>query len=266
MREESIEFFGQLIREGLNAANLVDSDFVMIDSVLADFYSLAEHRGGGFQKVALPESSRRGGLTGQGAILTMTSTGERTSPVERGVFVYERLLGRPVPPPPPNVPQLEISSEKPLTIRETLKVHIEKAQCASCHRRMDPLGFGLEHFDAIGQWRDTEKTYTASTELTARGRPRRKKPTTRSIDATGVMPDGERNFDGHEQLKSFLLEDQDQMAKGLLKSMLTYALGRRVGFADGNFVDRMQTDWKRESYGMRKLIHTIVQSEEFQSK
>lgn len=266
LREECVQFFGSLIDNNLSVTNLIDSDFVMIDDVLASFYELDAGRGAGFRRVALPDDSPRGGLLGQGAILTMTSTGERTSPVERGVFVYERLLGRSVPPPPPNVPQLEISSEKPLTVRETLNAHIAKAQCASCHRRMDPLGFALEHFDAIGKWRDKERIFMASTETTLRGRPRRSKSQTRELDATGVMPDGKRRFDGHEQLKQHLRRDADSLASGLVRSMLTYALGRRVGFADGDFVEAMQSDWKKDDYRMRSLIHAIVASEEFQSK
>ena len=287
-REESVQFIGTLIRSNLSAKNLIDSDFVVVNDVLAQFYGLdngIEPPGSsrrvdkakssinaltitssGFRRVNLPDDSPRGGLLGQGAILTMTSTGERTSPVERGVFVYERLLGRSVPPPPPNVPQLVISSEKTLTIRETLNAHIAKAQCASCHRRMDPLGFALEHFDGIGKWRERETIFKPSTELTAKGRPRRSKTERRDIDATGVMPDGKRHFDGHHELKQHLLADADDLAKGLARSMLTYALGRRVGFADDEFVDQMQADWKKGDYRMRSLIHAIVQSKEFQSK
>lgn len=283
-RTECVQFFSQLIRDNLTVASLIDSDFVMVNDVLAKFYGLDQQpepqgasRGSSnreptvtpaasalplttnrFRKVTLPADSVRGGLLGQGAILTMTSTGERTSPVERGVFVYERLLGRHVPPPPPNVPQLEISSEKPLTIRETLSAHVEKAQCASCHRRMDPLGFGLEHFDAIGKWREYEAV--------ASGRSNARRRNGATIDATGVMPDGKRRFDGHEQLKQYLLQDVDGMAGGLARSMLTYALGRRVGFADADFLDAVQDKWKRNGYGMRELIHVIVQSDEFQTK
>lgn len=260
-REEPIQFLNHLIRHDLSVKNLIDSDFVMVDDQLSRFYGLEAASGRGFQKVNLPTDSPRGGLLGQGAILTMTGTGERTSPVERGVFVYSRLLGRPVPPPPPNVPQLEIDSEQPLTVRETLKAHVEKAQCASCHRRMDPLGFGLEHFNAIGQWRDFEAPLGSNHR-----KARKQNKSSLDIDATGVMPDGTSRFDGHEQLKTRIMQNADGLSTGLLKSMLTYALGRRVGFADGDFVDRLHTNWKQQNYGMRTLIHAITQSPEFQSR
>ena len=261
-REETVQFVNHLIQRDLSVTNLIDSDFVVIDDVLASFYGVEIGSGSGFRKVLLPEESPRGGLLGQGSVLTMTGTGDRTSPVERGVFVYSRLLGRPVPPPPPNVPQLEIDGEQELTVRETLNAHIEKAQCASCHRRMDPLGFGLEHFNAIGQWRDRELPLGTS----FRGARNRQPADGLEIDATGVMPDGRRRFDGHEQLKSLIMQDSDGLANGVARSMLTYALGRRVGFADGEFVERLQADWKQSGYGMRTLIHAIVQSDEFQTK
>ncbi|MEM7012569.1 MAG: DUF1588 domain-containing protein, partial [Verrucomicrobiota bacterium] len=213
-----------------------------------------------FQRVSLPDDSPRGGLLGTGAVLTMTGTGERTSPVERGVFVYHRMLGKDISPPPPNVPQLVVEDGTELTVRQLLEAHTSQAQCASCHRRMDPLGFGLEQFDAIGRWREGERA------LTERGRPKRGNNSLIKIDTTGVMPDRQRTFDGSEELKSYLMEDQDEMVRGFLKSILTYALGRRVGFSDGEFVEQMQADWKAKDYAMRELIHAVVQSEEFQSK
>lgn len=261
-RNEPIEFFRDLIRHDLSVTNLIDSDFVVIDGVLSEFYGIKiPANNGKFQKVVLPPGSPRGGLLGTGAILTMTGTGERTSPVERGVFVYSRMLGRDIPPPPPNVPQLEIEDGSKLTVRETLELHTSKAQCASCHRRMDPLGFGLEHFDAIGSWRDGEVKMASG----PRGN-RQPAGELLPIDATGAMPDRKRQFDGHEELKAHLMEDRDAMARGFLRSLLTYALGRRVGFADGPFVDELQARWKYAGYGMRTLLHLVVQSEPFQSK
>lgn len=260
MREEPIETFRQLIREDLSVTNFIDSDFVVIDGVLSKFYGI-ETPGGdvGFQKVGLPAESPRGGLLGTGAVLTMTGTGERTSPVERGVFVYTRLLGKEVSPPPPNVPQLVVEDGTELTVRQLLEEHTNKAQCASCHRRMDPLGFGLEHFNAIGRFRE-------GAAKTGESNRRRNAAPKLAIDATGVMPDREREFSNHEELKAFLMEDRDQMAAGFLKAILTYSLGRRVGFSDGAFVEQMQADWKAKDYAMRDLIHAIVQSDEFQSK
>jgi len=241
-REETIAFMSELIKSDLSVTNMIDSDFVMIDDVLAKFYGINVKSEVGFRKVSLPKDSPRGGLLGQASILTMTSTGERTSPVERGVFIYSKLLGSSIPPPPPNVPQLVISSESKLTVRQTLEEHVKKAQCASCHRKMDPLGYALEYFDAIGNWRKQEAG--SSTEKGKRGN------AIISLDASGVMPDGKRSFDGHEALKKHLLADQDKLAAGLSKAMLTYALGRRVGFSDGIFVEQFIGVWKKDGYGM----------------
>lgn len=262
MRAEPIEMFRELIREDISLTNFIDSEFIMADGVLSRFYGLNAEgpNNGGFQKISLPNDSPRGGLLGTGAVLTMTGTGERTSPVERGVFVYHRMLGKEISPPPPNVPQLVVEDGTELTVRQLLEAHTNQAQCASCHRRMDPLGFGLEHFDAIGRWRDGEQ------QMTDNDRPRRGTKGLLPLDAKGVMPDRKREFDGHEELKAYLMEDQDQMATGFLQSILTYALGRRVGFSDSQIVDQLQAEWKHDGYTMRKLIHAIVKSEPFQTK
>ncbi len=256
MRDEPVEMFRELIRQNSSVTDFIDCDYTMADGLLSRYYGFPAQEGVRFRKVNLPADSPRGGLLGMGSVLTMTGTGDRTSPVERGVFVYEHMLGKHISPPPPNVPQLVVEDGSGLTVRQLLEAHTSQAQCASCHRRMDPLGFGLEHFDAVGQWRDFE---AASNE---RGRPVKGN----AIDARGAMPDRKRTFSGHEQLKTYLMEDHDQMAYGFLKSMLTYALGRRVGFSDGQFVEEMQAEWKQQNYGMRSLIHLIVNSEEFRSK
>ena len=243
-KRETIETMRELIPRNIRADRLIDSDFVVVDAQLADFYGLSRGTGPDFNVVKLPIDSPRGGLLGQAAILTMNGTGDRTSPVERGVYVLRKLLGAPPPPPPPNVPQLEF--EATASVRERTALHTEKAQCASCHRRIDPIGFGLENFDTIGSWRDRD------------GR--------QPIDARGVMPDGQRTFDGPKELKARLLEDVDAMAGTLLKSMMTYAIGRRIGFEDQGTVDSLRAEWKEQDYGMRSLIHVVVQSDAFRLK
>lgn len=241
-RKETLVFFEKLIRDDLSARNLIDSEFLMIDDVLADFYGLSVPTGNGFRQVKLAAKSTRGGLLGQSAILTMTSTGRRTSPVERGVFVAEKLRGTPPPPPPPNVPQLEVDGE--LEMRKMLEQHASTPQCASCHRRIDPLGFALESFDVVGRERKPSKSYP--------------------FDTHGSLPDG-RKFDGPNGLKSVLMADSERMARGLLKSVLTYAWGRPVGFGDEQEMSQIMSRWAKSDYGMRQLVHLVVQSDTFRS-
>lgn len=243
-KRETIEFMAELIRSDLGADQLIDSDFVVVDAQLANHYGLSGQTEPGFQIVKLPADSPRGGLIGQAAILTLTGTGERTSPVERGVFVLRKLLGNPPPPPPPNVPQLEI--EATISVRDRLAMHTQQPQCASCHQRIDPIGFGLENFDAIGSWREKEG----------------KMP----IDSSGIMPDGQREFRGAQELKSRLREDLDPTAEALLRAMMTYAVGRRIGFEDDGNVKSLQAGWKVKNYGLRSLIHLLVQSDTFRLK
>ena len=258
MRAEPIELFREMIRDDLSVTHFIDSDFVMVDPVLAQFYELGHAGGDGFQRVSLPNDSPRGGLLGTGSVLTMTGNGNRTSPVERGVFVYSRLLGKSVAEPPPNVPQLVVEDGSQLTVRQLLDAHTQKAQCASCHRRMDPYGFALEHFDAIGAWRDHE--------VRSQGTDKGKVITRLEIDSSWTSPGSDRERNGHKELKSHLMENRDSMAEGFLRSILTYALGRRVGFSDSLFVEKLQDQWKENDYGMRSLIHGIVESDEFTSK
>ena len=155
--QETIEFFKTLVKENLPVTKLIDSNFVTINSILAEHYELNDVKITDFAKVKLPADSNRGGLLGQVSFLTAGSTGERSSPVIRGALVMEKLLHDKPSPPPPNVPELAQASQEPLPIRDIVALHQTKPQCASCHVKMDQIGFGLENFDAIGRWRETEK-------------------------------------------------------------------------------------------------------------
>ena len=156
-KREVLEFFGTLIDENLPAANLISSDFVVINGLLGEHYEIAGVESDQFQKVTLPADSPRGGLLGQTAILTLGSNGERSSPVIRGAWVMEKLLHDKPAPPPPNVPELGAATDKPATNRQMVEIHQQQAVCASCHKKMDVIGFGLENFDTIGRWRETER-------------------------------------------------------------------------------------------------------------
>lgn len=250
LKKETIEFMNQLIKEDLSLANIIDSNFVIVDDLLANFYGLKiDDDGDKFQKVTLPKDSVRGGLLGQGSILTMTSDGQRTSPIHRGVFVLKKLLGTEPPPPPPNVPQLEVANN--LSVREKLAMHSESAQCSSCHMRFDPYGLVLENFDPIGQWRDSYKPESKNDE--------------HILDVSAELSNGQK-IKGNEDLKKYLSSQSDRIAEGVMKSMMVYSLGRPVGFSDEYEIERMMNEWKNKDFGMRSLVHLIVSSDAFKNK
>ena len=219
---------------------------------MADFYGMDGVRGDAFQKVNLPSDSVRGGLLGQSAILTLTGTGERTSPVERGVFVLRKLLDRPPPPAPANVPMLDEESIGTRSIRDTLAMHKSSAQCNSCHRRIDPLGFGLENFDPVGLWRKTVPSTDGSVSF--------------DIDPSGVMPDGKRTFANLHEMKQHLATERDELLTGLTEALMTYALGRTIAFSDHDIIDNVTRETAHDDYRLKTLVRKIVESKPFLSK
>jgi hypothetical protein len=205
--------------------------------------------GSRFRRIALPEGSARGGLLGQGSILTLTAYANRTSPVIRGNWILENVLGTPPPPPPPNVPPLEERARdaKPLTMRERMEQHRANPTCASCHRMIDPLGFGLENFDAVGQWRARSET----------GEP---------MDVSGVLPDG-TEFEGVIGLREALLSRPDVFVHTFTERLLTYALGRGLDpYADAPAVRAIRREAARNDYRVSALIMGIVNSRPFQMR
>ena len=251
-RRETIAFFQTLLRENRPVHALIHSDFVTVDSIAARFYGLPGVTGDAFRKVKLPAGSVRGGLLGQSAILTLTGTGDRTSPVERGAYVLRKILDRPPPPAPANVPMLDEKEVGTRSIRETLNLHMDKAQCSSCHQRIDPLGFALENFDPVGLWREKVPSTDGSKTF--------------PIATAGAMPDGMRTFADFPQLKQRIMEDRDAMLRGLIKAMMTYALGRTVGFADQESVEQTAAATARDGYGLGTLLYRIIHSKAFTSK
>lgn len=247
-KQEVREFFGTLIEENLPVSNLIDSEFITINPALATHYGLPESKNG-FQKYPLPKESPRGGLMTQTAFLTTGSNGERSSPVIRGALVMEKLLHDKPAPPPPNVPELGSASKTPKTNREMVEMHQKQAVCASCHKKMDIIGFGLENFDTTGRWRDTEKVGN------------RQVP----IQPGGTLPNGSA-FQNVKELKSVLLQNQDRLAKELLESLLTYALGRTTSFADGDDIEKMLTNLKPQNYLLRDMIREVALSPLFRTK
>ena len=250
-KREIVEFFGTLIDENLPVANLIDSDFVVINSALAVHYGidLPNSRTADFQKVRLPADSPRGGLMTQTAFLTMGSNGERSSPVIRGALVMEKLLHDAPAPPPPNVPELSAASNEPKTNREMVKLHQRRAVCASCHRKMDAIGFGLENFDTIGRWRDTEKVGRKNV----------------AIEPGGTLPTG-ASFENVGQLKQVLLEQKEALARQMVESMLSYGLGRTIEFSDGDDVDAILAELRSNDFRVRSIIRAVALSPLFRRK
>ncbi|MEQ8791938.1 MAG: DUF1592 domain-containing protein [Pirellulaceae bacterium] len=251
-KREVFEFFRFLLREDRPASDMIDADYVVVNSLLADFYGIPNVHGDHYRMVSLPSDSPRGGLLGQSAILALTGTGERTSPVERGAFVLRKLLNRPPPPAPANVPMLEETGLGNRSIRETLSIHMTKPQCSSCHRRIDPLGFGLENFDPVGLWRESVVSADKSQRF--------------AIEPAGLMPDGKRRFTTAEEMKQLMMTDRDEFLTGLTEAIMTYGIGRKVGYADQVEVERIVAATADRGYGLRTLLHEIVKSKPFQTK
>ena len=245
--QETNLFFESNLREDKSVLNLLDADYTFLNERLARFYGVPGIYGSGFRRVALQGDERRG-LLGEGSILTVTSYANRTSPTVRGKWVMENILGTPPPPPPPNVPSLKeesADSGKVQTMRERMEEHRSNPACASCHTRMDPIGFALENFDGVGKWRTAEG-----------GTP---------IDPAGVLPDGVK-FDGPAGLRKILLSHPDQFATTVTEKLLTYALGRGLEYYDAPVVRKITRDAASGNYRWSALILGIVKSVPFQMR
>lgn len=257
MRRESEATFAEFLHRGLDVRGLLGSDQVVINERLARFYGIPGVKGDHFRRVPVPDGVRRGGLMTQASVLTLTSNGTRTSPVVRGVWILENLLGDPPPPPPPDAGDLapEVPGIDKATVRDRLQAHRRLPQCASCHSKIDPLGFALENYDADGRWRDRYG-------FGYNGRVGDDDPL---VDASGRLPGG-RSFHGVAGLQSILLADEDRFLACLADKLLVYALGRGLTPADRPVRDRLVADLRRDGYTLRGLIAGIVTSEPFLTK
>jgi hypothetical protein len=240
-------FVDSIVREDRSALVMLRADYTVLNERLARHYGIPNVKGTRFRRVVLPPDSRRGGLLGHGSILTVTSYPDRTSPVVRGKWILENLLGTPPPPPLPNVPALKPPSfaGTVLSMRERIAEHRRSPVCASCHSMMDPLGLALEHFDGVGKWRALDES----------GAP---------IDASGALPDGTK-FEGVEGLRTALLSS-DRFIATLTEKMLTYALGRGVEHYDLPAVRAIVSEAARDDYRLTSLIRAIVESAPFQMR
>ncbi len=264
---ESQLFFTELLGRDLPARNLVDSDFTFLNERLALHYGIGGVKGIAMRRVALPPGSPRGGFMTQASVLKVTANGTTTSPVIRGKWILERMLGIDIPPPPP-VAAVEPDIRGAVTIRQQLAKHREDASCASCHAKMDPPGFALESFDIMGAWRDqyrgVDKDKPAQKGIGKNGHtfefhfglP---------VDAAGELPDG-RPFRDIREFKNLLRRDDALIARNLAQQLVVYATGAPVRFTDRAAIERILVSAKRNDYGVRTLVHEIVQSDVFRNK
>jgi len=253
-RTEVYESFAHLLASNGSLRQLLKADYVMANGLLATYYGLEGVSGDEFRKIPLPAGSPRGGLLGMAAILAMGGNGEHTSPVERGAWVLRKLLHDPPPPAPPNVPQLARLEGKLLTTRERLAAHMEEPQCASCHRKIDPIGFGLENFNAAGKWR-TEDTYEK------RGVGKKTWP----IDPSGQFHNGPA-FKDYLELRDLVASRAAGFARGFTEALIEYALGRPFGFTDEALAEAVVARAEAKDFALREFLHALVASPEFGRK
>lgn len=247
MIDEATLFFEDVVRNDRSVYDFIESRDTFVNGRLARLYGLSGVSGDGFQRVALPENSPRGGVLTMGAVLTVTSNPTRTSPVKRGLFVLDEILGTPPPPPPPDVPPLEKSAEsigKAASLREQLSLHLTNPVCASCHRRMDPIGLAMENFNAIGRWRQADEGL--------------------EIDASGQLPGGVA-FTGPSELKQVLLDRRGQFVENLTRKVMTYALGRGMEPFDRPTVYRIARQAEAEGGKFLSIMEQIVLSDTFRT-
>jgi mono/diheme cytochrome c family protein len=248
MERETELFVSSVLRADRSVLDLLTANYTFVNERLAKHYGIPNVQGSYFRRVVLPEGSMRGGLLGQGSILTLTSYSNRTSPVLRGKWVLENLLASPPPPPPPNVPALKTESDEPgktLSMREAMIQHRANPACASCHATMDPIGFAMENFDGVGHWRDRDAD--------------------RPIDVSGVLPGGAK-FEGVAGLKQTLLKNSDQFVNAMAEKLLMYAIGRNLQYYDASTVRAMAAESARNKYTFASLVLAAVKSTPFQMR
>jgi hypothetical protein len=246
MRRETELFFEEMVREDGNVLDILDATHTYLNERLARFYGIEGITGPEFRRVDMSKSPRGGGVLAHGSILTISSYSTRTSPVLRGKWILENLLNSPPPPPPPAVPSLDDSKAgETASLRVQMEAHRKNPACASCHSRMDPLGFGLENFDAVGGWRTMDGKFP--------------------VDATGTLPGGQ-TFTGPTELKAKLKDHREAFTRGLTDKLLTYALGRGLERADRPVVGTIASRLAAREYKFSALVEGIVTSLPFQQR
>jgi len=245
MRKESMMYFDYLVSDNRSALEILDSDYTFVNETLAKYYNIEGVKGSKFRKVSL-KGTPRGGMLTQGGILTLTSHPTRTSPVKRGQYLLENVMGTPPPPAPQNIPEFEVDRGAKVegTLRQSFEAHRANPSCASCHAFLDPFGFAFENFDAVGRWRDKDNK--------------------QDIDATGKLLTGE-TFDGASELRKLLVQvRKEDFSRNLIENIMIYALGRGLDYPDKLFVRQLKTKAEENDYRMQDIIISVVESMPFQ--
>ena len=245
MQKETELFFAAIVQENRSILDFLDADFTFVNEPLAKLYGIPGIKGNEFQRVKLT-GNERGGVLTQASVLTITSNPTRTSPVKRGKWILENILGTPPPPPPPDVPVLaEGGAALSGSLRQRMEQHRANPNCAVCHQRMDPLGFGFENFNAIGTWREKDGNFP--------------------IDPSGQLPGGE-SFQGPAELRQILKGRQQEFCRCLTEKMLTYAVGRGMQQTDRCSIDRIVEAVAKDGNRMQTLVMQVVKSDPFQKR
>jgi hypothetical protein len=248
MTTETMSYFRHLLTDNLSIEHFIDSDFAIINADLGRHYGMPGKvdTTARFQRVALDKSVHRGGLLGQAAVLTASANGVDTSPVVRGIWILENLLGTPPAPPPPGVEVPEPDTRGDLTIRQLYAKHRTIESCNDCHKKIDPVGFALENFDAVGSWRTKYESGHA-------------------VDPSGRMPGGEK-FRNVSEVKQIMIRDMNLFSRNLTGKLMTYGTGRTMDVADRPEIDRIVSELRKKENGLRDLIKLVVTSRSFLTK
>lgn len=254
MRDEVVNYFREVFENNLPIDSFIQSDWTMANPRLCEFYGLPEPKISGFQRVSLSAENHRGGLLTMGAVLGLTSDGTRHRPVHRGVWISEAIFGKTPPPPPANVDPIEPNppDSPKATIRQKIAAHAANANCAACHRKIDPLGLAFDQFDAIGQWRTHERVENGTGDDPP-------------VDASGVMPDG-REFHDAQGFKQLLLEDRDRFLEAFVEHLCTYALRRVLTVDDRDGVQAIVEEAKQNNYQLRDIVRAVAMSDLIQKR
>ena len=267
MQGETYAFITHMLQNNLSTRFLIDSDFAMLNRRLAQHYDIPDVSGQTFRKVKLPQDSPRGGLITQAAILKVTANGTVTSPVKRGSWVLTHLLGEPPSPPPPGIGSIEPDTRGTTTIRETLNKHRNDQSCAACHQLIDPPGFALECFDVIGGFRTNYRSQGKGERSQEKllGRNIWEYKIGKPVDSSGRLSDGSR-FKDVQEFKQLLMRRHDQVARNVIEQLTVYATGAEIQFADHEVIDEIWNKSRDQEFGIRTMIHEIVQSRIFRNK